>query len=142
MNYSSFDKTTLWRSAVVFLSCCAMIAFLLYERRIYHDDLSGVLLFTAIAVSSLYRIFAYLKLDRFRKNASGEEEIVRAERRYRLVVSIFSNAVYLLFILLLVFLGVRKSIPVTFIIVCAAIALGFVWTLVLSIRNLRRFDRT
>lgn len=95
-----------------------------------------------MAERSLYWIFAYLKLDRFRKNASGEEEIVRAERRYRLVVSIFSNAVYLLFILLLVFLGVRKSIPVTFIIVCAAIALGFVWTLVLSIRNLRRFDRT
>ena len=90
MNYSSFDKTTLWRSAACIGSS---------------------------PISSW--------------TASGKTH-----------PAIFSNAVYLLFILLLVFLGVRKSIPVTFIIVCAAIALGFVWTLVLSIRNLKRFDRT
>lgn len=141
MDYSTFDKPKLWLNIAGCIFCCAMAAYLLFEGEAGHRDYFGTLLFLIFAVNCLFRIFSYFKLDRLRKSASGEEEIVRAERRQGLVISILSNAMFLLFILLLLIRSITKPLPVGFSIFCAAIVCIIAWTLVLSIRNLRRFDR-
>ena len=141
MDYSSFDKPKLWLNTAGFLFCCVAGFYLFFEGGAAHRDYFGALLILIFAINCLFRVFSYFKLDRFRKNASSEEEIVRAERRQGLVISIFSNAMFLLFILLLFIRSITKPLPVGFSIFCGAILLIIIWTLVLSIRNLRRFDR-
>lgn len=100
-----------------------------------------MLLFGIFAVNSLFRVYSYFKLDRIRKSVPDEKELVRAERRQGLVISIFSNAMFLLFLLLLLIVSITKPLPVVFIIFCAAVLLCMIWTLVLSVRNLKKFDR-
>ena len=141
MDYASFDKPKLWLNIAGFLFCGVIGVYLFFEGGAAHRDYFGMLLFFIFAVNCLFRIFSYFKLDRFRKNASSEEEIVRAERRQGLVISIFSNAMFLLFILLLFIRSITEPLPVGFSIFCAAIVLIIAWTLVLSVRNLKRFDR-
>ena len=141
MDYSSFDKPKLWLNIAGFLFCGVIGVYLFFEGGAGHHDYFGTLLFLIFAVNCLFRVFSYFKLDRLRKSASGEEEIVRAERRQGLVISIFSNVMFLLFILLLFIRSITKPLPVGFSIFCAAIVLIIAWTLVLSVRNLRRIDR-
>lgn len=141
MDYSSFDKPKLWLNIAVFVLCCVMVGYLCFEGRDGRRDLFGMLLFGIFAVNSLFRVYSYFKLDRIRKSAPDEKELVRAERRQGLVISIFSNAMFLLFIVLLLTESVVKPLPVGFIIFCAAVLLFMIWTLVLSVRNLRKFDR-
>ena len=141
MDYSSFDKPKLWLNIAGFLFCGVTGAYLLFEGGAAHRDYFGALLFLIFAVNCLFRIFSYFKLDRIRKNASSEEEIIRAERRQGLVISIFSNAMFLLFILLLFIRSITKPLPVGFSFFCGAIMLIIALTLVLSVRNLRRIDR-
>ena len=111
MDYASFDKPKLWLNIAGFLFCCVAGFYLFFEGGAAHRDYFGALLFLIFAVNCLFRIFSYFKLDRFRKNASSEEEIVRAERRQGLVISIFSNTMFLLFILLLFIRSITKPSP-------------------------------
>ena len=141
MDYSSFDRPKLWLNIAVFVLCCVMVGYLCFEGRDGRPDLFGMLLFGIFAVNSLFRVWSYFKLDRIRKSAPDEKELVRAERRQGLVISIFSNAMFLLFIVLLLIESVVKPLPVGFIIFCAAILLFMICTLVLSVRNLKKFDR-
>ena len=141
MDYSSFDRPKLWLNIAVFVLCCVMVGYLCFEGRDGSHDLFGMLLFGIFAVNSLFRVYSYFKLDRIRKSEPDEKELVRAERRQGLVISIFSNAMFLLFIVLLLMESVVKPLPVGFIIFCAAVLLFMIWTLVLSVRNLKKFDR-
>ena len=143
MDYSSFDRPKLWLNVAGFVFCCATVAYLLYEGGTGRHDLTAVLLFLIFAINSLFRIFVYFKLERIRKSAASAEEIVHAERRQGLVISIFSNAMFLLFLLLLfIEYWIASRHPVALAILFAAFILMLVWTLVLSIRNLKRFDRS
>ena len=141
MDYTSFDKPKLWLNIAVFVLCCVMVGYLCFEGRDGRPDLFGMLLFGIFAVNSLFRVYSYFKLDRIRKSVPDEKELVRAERRQGLVISIFSNAMFLLFLLLLLIVSITKPLPVVFIIFCAAVLLCMIWTLVLSVRNLKKFDR-
>ena len=141
MDYSSFDRPKLWLNIAVFVLSCVMVGYLCFEGRGGRPDLFGMLLFGVFAVNSLFRVYSYFKLDRIRKSVPDEKELVRAERRQGLVISIFSNAMFLLFLLLLLIVSITKPLPVVFIIFCAAVLLCMIWTLVLSVRNLKKFDR-
>ena len=141
MDYTSFDKPKLWLNIAVFVLCCVMVGFLCFEGEDGRQDLFGMLLFGIFAVNSLFRVYSYFKLDRIRKSAADEKELVRAERRQGLVISIFSNAMFLLLLLLFLIMSITKSLSVGFFIFCAAILLFMSWTLVLSVRNLKKFDR-
>lgn len=143
MDYSSFDRPKMWLNVAGFVFCCAAATYLLYEGVAARHDLSAVLLFLIFAINSLFRIFVYFKLERIRKSAASVEEIVHAERHQGLVVSIFSNAMFLLFLLLLfIEYLIEPRLPAALSILFSVFLLMLVWTLVLSIRNLKRFDRS
>ena len=143
MDYSSFDRPKLWLNVAGFVFCCAAAAYLLYEGMAARHDLAAVLLFLIFAINSLFRIFVYFKLERIRKSAASAVEIVHAEHRQGLVVSIFSNAMFLLFLLMLfIEYMIEPRLPAGWVILFAVFVLMLVWTLVLSIRNLKRFDRS
>ena len=141
MDYTSFDKPKLWLNIAVFVLCCVMVGYLCFEGEDGRQDLFGMLLFGIFAVNSLFRVYSYFKLDRIRKSVPDEKELVRAERRQGLVISIFSNAMFLLLLLLFLIISITKSLSVGFIIFCVAILLFMSWTLVLSVRNLKKFDK-
>ena len=77
---------------------------------------------------------------RIRKNASSEAEIVRAECRKDLIVSIFINAEYFLGILLIAIFAILESIPAYVTVPLALAALLCILPLCESIRNLRRYE--
>ena len=108
MNHSLSDKTMLWRSIAGFVCCCA---FILYGRRFHGNEDILVMAFSLIALVNLFRIFLCLKFGKIRKDASSEEEIARAERRQVLIISIFTNAKYFLFILLIAIFAILESTP-------------------------------
>ena len=141
MNRSNFDKTTLWRNMAGFVFCCAAILYLLFDRDFHGNEYILVLAFSLIALAYLFRIFLCLKFERIRKKASSEAEIVRAECRKDLIVSIFTNAEYFLGILLIAIFAILESIPAYVTIPLALAALLCILPLCESIRNLRRFDR-
>ena len=141
MNHSLSDKTMLWRSIAGFVCCCAFILYLLFGRDFHGNEYILVLAFSLIALAYLFRIFLCLKFEKIRKDASSDEELLRVERRQDLIVSIFTNAKYFLFILLIAIFAILESIPAYVTIPLALAALLCILPLYESIRNLRRFDR-
>ena len=141
MKRLNFDKTMLWRSIAGFVFCCAFILYLLFDRDFHGNEYILVLAFSLIALAYLFRIFLCLKFEKIRKDASSEEELLRVERRQDLIVSIFTNAKYFLFILLIAIFAILESIPAYVTIPLAIAALLCILPLYESIRNLRRFDR-
>ena len=141
MKRLNFDKTMLWRSIAGFVFCCAFILYLLFDRDFHGNEYILVLAFSLIALAYLFRIFLCLKFEKIRKDASSEEELLRVERRQDLIVSIFTNAKYFLFILSIAIFAIRESIPAYVTIPLALAALLCILPLYESIRNLRRFDR-
>ncbi|MBQ1753579.1 MAG: hypothetical protein II002_01430 [Bacteroidales bacterium] len=141
MKRLNFDKTMLWRSIAGFVFCCAFILYLLFDRDFHGNEYILVLAFSLIALAYLFRIFLCLKFEKIRKDASSEEELLRVERRQDLIVSIFTNAKYFLFILLIAIFAILESIPAYVTIPLALAALLCILPLYESIRNLRRFDR-
>ena len=141
MKRLNFDKTMLWRNMAGFVFCCAFILYLLFDRDFHGNEYILVLAFSLIALAYLFRIFLCLKFEIIRKDASSEEELLRVERRQDLIVSIFTNAKYFLFILLIAFFAILESIPAYVTIPLALAALLCILPLYESIRNLRRFDR-
>ena len=141
MKRLNFDKTTLWRSIAGFVCCCAFILYLLFGRDFHGNEYILVLAFSLIALAYLFRIFLCLKFEKIRKDASSDEELLRVERRQDLIVSIFTNAKYFLFILLIAIFAILESTPAYVTIPLAIAALLCILPLYESIRNLRRFDR-
>ena len=140
MNPTLSDKTMLWRSIAAFVFWCAFIVYLLFNS-FHRMDYTGVLLFSLVALFDLFRIFLYLKFVRIRKSAIGVAEIAQAESRKGLILSILTNAEYLLMILLIAILCIWDSIPAYVTIPLALAALLCILPLYQSIRNLRRFDQ-
>ena len=143
MDDSTFEKIKLWGSIVIAALCYGMFVFLLYENMGKRQNILGPLLFLIIAINCTYRIRAYFKIERMRKSAFSEEEVAKAARRQGIVSSIFSNATASLYLLLLtvVFLLSHVKDKNIFLGISAVLALCFIGLLLVSIRNLKRFDR-
>ena len=96
-----------------------------------------------IAANCTNRIRSYFKIRRMRKNAFSEKEVAKAERRSGIVNSIFSNATIGFYMLLMavVFLFSGLKNRFYFMAFCALLAFCFVGLFVISLRNLKRFDR-
>ena len=143
MDDSKFEKIRLWGNIVIAAMCYFMFTYLLYESITKHQNILGAILFLVLASNCTYRIRAYYKLERKRKSAFSEKEVARAVRRQGIASSIFSNATAGFYMLLLtvVFLLSGLKDRAVFTGICAVLALCFIGLLLVSIRNLKRFDK-
>ena len=142
MDYYSFDRTKLWLNVLCLAFCLGMIVYNLCTGTTNHASLNAALLFLVFAINCIFRIYTYFKLERIRKSDAAEAEIVRAERRTGLVITLFSNVTAILFLLvMLIETLVRHPKMDFFTIILTVCMLCFVGLLVLSIQNLKRFDR-
>ena len=136
-----YDRIRLGLDIIVLAICLWMASDPFRTGHSVHVNLATAALFLALAINCAYRIYTYFKMARIRENAATEEEIVRAERRQGLIVSIFSNAMAILVLLVFFAQALFTHFNLAFTIVLAVCALCFGGILVLSIRNLKRFDR-
>ena len=143
MDDTKLEKIKLWVNIVIAMLCYFMFAYLLYGSITRHQNILGALLFFVFAINCTYRIRAYYKLERKRKSAFSEKEVARAVRRQGIASSIFSNATAGFYMLLLtvVFLLSGLKDRAVFTGICAVLALCFIGLLLVSIRNLKRFDK-
>ena len=141
MDSSSFDKPRLWLNILCMAIFLWMVAYPFYSGNTVHVSSGAALLFLLLAINCAFRIYSYLKLIRIRKRATSETEIVRAERRQDLIMSIFSNATAILGLLFFFIQALVAHSNLVYVIVLAVCILCFAGILILSIRNLRRFDQ-
>ena len=140
MDYYSFDRTKLWLNVLCLAMCLGLIVYNLCTGST--ASLGAVLLFLYFAINCLFRIYSYFKLERVRKSDASEAEIVRGERRTGLVITMFSNATAILFLLIMLIESLIKYHKMDFFtILVAVLTLGLIGVLIQSIRNLKRFDR-
>ena len=143
MDDTKLEKVKLWVNIVIAALCYFMFAYLFYESITKHQNILGAILFLVLASNCTYRIRAHYKLERKRKGAFSEKEVARAERRQGIASSIFSNATAGIYMLLLTVVFLLSNVKDKYILaaICAVPALCFIGLLLVSIRNLRRFDR-
>ena len=137
-----YDKIRLVLDIIVLAICLWMASYPFRTGTSVRVSLAVAALFLALAINCAYRIYSYFKMDRIRKNAATEEEIARAERRQGLITSIFSNAMAILVLLVFFVQALFTHFSLAFTIVLAVCALCFGGILILSIKNLKRFDRS
>ena len=137
-----YDKIRLVLDIIVLAICLWMASYPFRTGTSVRVSLAVAALFLALAINCAYRIYSYFKMDRIRKNAATEEEIARAERRQGLIASIFSNAMAILVLLVFFVQALFTHFSLAFTIVLAVCALCFGGILILSIKNLKRFDRS
>ena len=137
-----FDKIRLVLDIIVLAICLWMASYPFRTGTSVRVSLAVAALFLALAINCAFRIYTYFKMDRIRKNAATDEEIVRAEHRQGLIASIFSNAMAILVLLVFFVQALFSHFSLAFTIVLAVCALCFGGILVLSIKNLKRFDRS
>ena len=143
MDYYSFDRTKLWLNILGLAICLGMIVYNLHTGTTIIASLSAALLFLYFAINCLFRIYSYFKLERVRKSDTTETEIVRAERRTGLVITLFSNATGILFLLIILIESLVRSPKMDFFtILISVLTLGCIGILIQSIKNLKRFDRS
>jgi hypothetical protein len=141
MDYYSFDRSKLWLNIVGLAICLWMVAYPFRTGNTVHASLGAAALFLVFAINCAFRIYSYLKLERVRKSDATEEEIVRAERRTGLVITIFSNVTGILLLLVFLIQVLVTHFNLVLTIFLAVCILCFAGILVLSIKNLKRFDR-
>ena len=140
MDYT-YTKPKMWASAI-----CALLLYFLSAYEL-HSRLTGqfkgisYLLFLLLAINATFRVFAYAKLNRLEKSITDEHELVRAERRQNMIITLFSNATALLILLIFLIhsLIIKGPAALDIFFLCCAIAFGGI--LILTFRNLKRFDK-
>lgn len=139
MDESFFKKINLWGSIVIGALCLFMSVYLVTTR----SSFFGIFLFLIIAINCTRRVFSYYKIERMRKDTFSEKEIALAERRSRIVNSIFSNATIGFYLLLMAVLFLLRSQKDMFYLsaLCAVLAFCFIALFAINLRNLKRFDR-
>ena len=140
MDPFSYEKPRLWLNIVCMAIFLWMVAYPFRTGNTVHLSSGAALLFLLLAINCAFRIYSYLKLIRIRKRATSETEIVRAERRQSLIISIFSNATAILGLLFFFIKALATHSHLAFTIFVAVCLLCFVGILILTIKNLRRFD--
>ena len=141
MDSSSFYKPRLLLNILCMAIFLWMVAYPFYTGNTVHVSSGAAILFLLLAINCAFRIYSYLKLIRIRKRVTSETEIVRAERRQNLIISIFSNATAILGLMFFFIQALVAHINLVYTIGLAVCILCFAGILILSIRNLRRFDQ-
>ena len=143
MDDSKLEKIKLWGNIVMAAICYFMFIYLFCVSMSKPHNVLGAILFLVIASNCTYRIRAHYKIERMRKSAFSEKEVAKAVRRQGIVSSIFSNATAGFYMLLMTVFFLFTHLKDKYIVsaICGVIALCFITLLVLSIRNLKRYDR-
>lgn len=142
MDYSSFSKTKLWMNIAGGIICWILFAYELYACIMNQSSYTSSLLFLFLALNCTFRVITFVSLIVKQKRGLDGEPLVKEERRNGLIISIFSNATAMLLMIVFLIHGMQRTNPsIVFTIFCAACVLCFAWILVMSIQNLRKFDK-
>ena len=141
MDYYTYTKPKLWANVICAALLYVLFAYELHSRLTGHSKGIGYLLFLILAVNCTFRVFAYAKLKRLEKSITDEHQLIRAERRQGLIITLFSNATAMLGLLLFLIHSILIKGPAALDIFFLFCAVCFGGILVLTIQNLRRLDK-
>ena len=141
MDYYTYTKPKLWANVICAALLYVLFAYELHSRLTGHSIGIGYLLFLILAVNCTFRVFAYAKLKRLEKSITDERQLIRAERRQGLIITLFSNATAMLGLLLFLIHSLIIKGPAALDIFFLFCAVCFGGILILTIQNLRRLDK-
>ena len=141
MDYYTYTKPKLWANVICAALLYVLFAYELHSRLTGHSKGIGYLLFLILAVNCTFRVFAYAKLKRLEKSITDERQLIHAERRQGLIITLFSNATAMLGLLLFLIHSILIKGPAALDIFFLFCAICFGGILILTIQNLRRLDK-
>ena len=141
MDYYTYTKPKLWANVICAALLYVLFAYELHSRLTGHSIGIGYLLFLILAVNCTFRVFAYAKLKRLEKSITDERQLIHAERRQGLIITLFSNATAMLGLLVFMIHSILIKGPAALDIFFLFCAVCFGGILVLTIQNLRRLDK-
>ncbi len=141
MDYYTYTKPKLWANVICAALLYVLFAYELHSRLTGHSKGIGYLLFLILAVNCTFRVFAYAKLKRLEKSITDERQLIRAERRQGLIITLFSNATAMLGLLVFMIHSILIKGPAALDIFFLFCAVCFGGILILTIQNLRRLDK-
>ena len=141
MDYYTYTKPKLWANVICAALLYVLFAYELHSRLTGHSKGIGYLLFLILAVNCTFRVFAYAKLKRLEKSITDERQLIHAERRQGLIITLFSNATAMLGLLLFLIHSLIIKGPAALDIFFLFCAVCFGGILILTIQNLRRLDK-
>ena len=141
MDYRAFSKPKMWANVVGGIISYIMFAYELHACLINESSINSFLLFLFLAVNCTFRVFSYAKLNRIKKSTANDSQFVKAERRQSIIITIFSNATAVLFLLVFLIRNISVKGSVAFDAFLGICAICFGVILVQSIQNLKRFDK-
>ena len=141
MDYYTYSKPKLWANVICAALLYVLFAYELHSRLSGHSKGIGYLLFLILAVNCTFRVFAYAKLKRLEKSITDERQLIHAERRQGLIITLFSNATAMLGLLLFLIHSILIKGPAALDIFFLFCAVCFGGILILTIQNLRRLDK-
>ena len=141
MDYYTYSKPKMWANVISGVLLYVLFAYELHSRLTGHSIGIGYLLFLILAVNCTFRVFAYAKLKRLEKSITDERQLIHAERRQGLIITLFSNATAMLGLLLFLIHSLIIKGPAALDIFFLFCAVCFGGILVLTIQNLRRLDK-
>ncbi len=141
MDYYTYTKPKLWANVICAALLYVLFAYELHSRLTGHSKGIGYLLFLILAVNCTFRVFAYAKLKRLEKSITDERQLIHAERRQGLIITLFSNATAMLGLLVFMIHSILIKGPAALDIFFLFCAVCFGGILVLTIQNLRRLDK-
>jgi hypothetical protein len=141
MDYYTYSKPKLWANVISGVLLYVLFAYELHSRLTGHSKGIGYLLFLILAVNCTFRVFAYAKLKRLEKSITDERQLIHAERRQGLIITLFSNATAMLGLLVFMIHSILIKGPAALDIFFLFCAVCFGGILILTIQNLRRLDK-
>lgn len=141
MDYYTYTKPKLWANVICATLLYVLFAYELHSRLTGHSKGIGYLLFLILAVNCTFRVFAYAKLKRLEKSITDELQLIHAERRQGLIITLFSNATAMLGLLVFMIHSILIKGPAALDIFFLFCAVCFGGILILTIQNLRRLDK-
>lgn len=141
MDYYTYTKPKMWANVIGAVLLYVMFAYEFYNRLTGHFKGIGYLLFLLLAVNCTFRIFAYAKLNRLEKSITDELQLMRAERRQGLIITLFSNATGMLCLLLFLIHSFVIKGPAALDIFFLFCTVGFGGVLIRTIQIFRRLDK-
>lgn len=141
MDYYTYTKPKLWANVICAALLYVLFAYELHSRLTGHSKGIGYLLFLILAVNCTFRVFAYAKLKRLEKSITDERQLIHAEHRQGLIITLFSNATAMLGLLVFMIHSILIKGPAALDIFFLFCAVCFGGILILTIQNLRRLDK-
>ena len=141
MDYYTYTKPKMWANVIGAVLLYVLFAYELYDRLTGHYKGISYLLFLLLAVNCTFRVFAYARLKRLEKSFTDERQLIHAERRQGIIITLFSNATAILGLLLFLIHSILIKGPAALDIFFLFCAIAFGGILILTFQNLRRFDK-